>query len=232
MTSALTSATHQELELRLAIPPAQLEALRQRWLVGSSRLPLQAHYFDNPERALARSGWGLRLRREGDRWVQTLKGPSADGLGRPEHNAERGPVGAQAPQLDLQAHAELPAGAAALAAVSGPWVEQFATAIEREQRRLDWQGTALELALDRGELRAGGAAAPVCELELEWLSGPLAGLFELAELLMANFGLAPEPRSKAARGGALARGLAVPSADFDPERNRAALAALRARVGA
>ncbi|MBB5205806.1 inorganic triphosphatase YgiF [Inhella inkyongensis] len=228
----MTSASHQELELRLATEPARLDALRQTWLAEGQRLPLQAHYFDNAERALARSGWGLRLRREGDRWVQTLKGPSADGLGRPEHNAERGPVLAGRPALDLTAHAELAAGAAALAAVPGPWVEQFATEIERLSRRLDWQGTQLELALDVGELRAGAAAARVSELELEWLGGPLAGLFDLAERLMGEFGLALEPRSKAARGGALARGLAVPAADFDPGRNAQALAELRRRVEA
>jgi hypothetical protein len=38
-------------------------------------MPLSAHYFDTANTLLARHGFSLRLRKEDERWVQTLKGP-------------------------------------------------------------------------------------------------------------------------------------------------------------
>ncbi|RVT86103.1 CYTH domain-containing protein [Inhella crocodyli] len=207
-----------ELELRLAIPAAAAGAVAAHVaaLPGARTVPLRATYFDTASSALGRAGWGLRLRWEGEAgWVQTIKGPlMADGLSRPEHNAARG-TAAERPALDMHAHDALPEAAALLAGVPSPLLPQFGTEIERlrAQRTLAG-GTRVELALDRGHLLGGSASAPVCELELEWLDGPLAPLWAEAERLVRAHGLVLEPRSKAARGHALARGEAVPPADW------------------
>jgi triphosphatase len=227
-----TLAPMMELELRLAAPAAALPKLLRRLqaLPGAVRLPLRAIYFDTAERQLAKAGWGLRLRHEQGRWVQTLKGPlAADGLSRPEHNAERGDSESP-PVLDLGAHAALPAAAALFTGLDAAQMRpQFETRIERWQAAWRQGESALLWALDQGELLAGGLRAEVAELELEWQAGPLAPLFELAESLVQELGLAPEPRSKAARGGRLAAGQLPPPADFDLARSRAALQALRAQ---
>ena len=225
---------HQELELRLAVPDASLPAL-QAWLEtlpGAHSLHLRATYFDTTDRALARAGWGLRLRREGQRWVQTMKGPSDDGLGRPEHDVPRAslPDEAELPPLDLLAHAMHPQAAAVLAALTETPQPIFGTAIERLLVPMPRAGCALELALDRGALYAGTRYARVQELEIELKGGELPPLFDLADELMERYGLALEPRSKAARGQALARVGAVAPPDFDPAKAQNDLATLMARV--
>ncbi len=206
-----------ELELRLAVPAASVDAVAAhvQALPGAHTVPLRATYFDTATSALGRAGWGLRLRWEGEAgWVQTIKGPLlADGLSRPEHNAPRG-TAPGLPPLDLYAHDALPEAAAVLRALNEPLQAQFGTEIERLRARAFLGDAQVELALDRGLLLGGGASASVCELELEWLAGPLAPLWDEAERLVQAHGLVLEPRSKAARGHALARGEAVPPADW------------------
>ena len=211
-----------ELELRLAIPPNAADALAAQLaaLPGAHTVPLRATYFDTPTSALGRAGWGIRLRWEGEAgWVQTVKGPlMADGLSRPEHNAPRG-TAPSLPALDLCAHDVLPEAAGVLRALTEPLLPQFGTEIERLRARIALgTATQVELALDRGLLLGGAqnalVSAPLCELELEWLEGPLAPLWDEGERLVRAHSLVLEPRSKAARGHALARGEAVPAADW------------------
>ena len=61
----------------------------------------------------------------------------------------------------------------------------------------------LELAFDLGELTAPGASAPVCELELELKSGPLAPMTALLGEIMQEYGLRELKKSKYARARAL-----------------------------
>lgn len=196
----------QEIELRLSVPAARVAALAQELAAapGARRQLLRATYFDTPERALARAGWGLRLRWEGEAWVQTAKGPlAADGLSRPEHNVAIGATPGL-PALDLQAHAALPELHALLQRPGGALRPTFGTEIERLRHEQTLpEGTRLELALDQGWLIAGARRAAVCELEIEHLDGPLAPLLALAQTWAARWDLTPQPLSKAARGHAL-----------------------------
>ncbi len=65
-----------ETELKFRIPPARLPALRRAVATGTAQvLPLAAVYLDTPGEHLARARCALRLRREGDAWVQTAAGP-------------------------------------------------------------------------------------------------------------------------------------------------------------
>ena len=77
----------QEIELKFLIPPAQLTKIVQKLNVKSAKkTQMAAHYFDTQNNALAKRGIGLRIRREGDNWVQTLKA-GGDGIAaRLEHN--------------------------------------------------------------------------------------------------------------------------------------------------
>lgn len=205
-----------ELEIRLAVPDGALGAV-WAWLLalpGAFSLPMAATYYDTPTRELARAGWGLRLRREGETWVQTLKGPSLDELSRPEHEVICAPCTGQ-PALDLSLHRDFEPAMEVLAHLQGPLEPTFSTEIERLRVPLPLVDCAVELALDLGHLHAQGRSAKVQELELEWKAGELAPLFDLAEALVRQHGLGWEQRSKAARGHALARGQDVPPAECD-----------------
>ena len=67
-------------------------------------------------------------------------------------------------------------------------------------------GSVVEVALDIGHVTVDGKSAPICELELELLSGQPAALFDIALQLSRRIPVLPANTSKAARGYALAQG--------------------------
>lgn len=198
-----------EIELKFQVPVAQRAAV-QRALAGKTARTtrLRAQYFDTADRRLAAAGLALRLRQEGRRWVQTAKGGGDGGLHRLEHEvplvAPRG-----VPRIDLARHAGTAAGEALAAALGHDAPEllvRFETDVSRTHRLVRVAGANIELALDVGSVRAGTAQWPLCELEFELLSGPLAGLLTLASRWARRYTLWLDVRSKAERGDLLARG--------------------------
>ena len=104
-----------EIELKFRIPPGRLAALRRAVATITAQVqPLAAAYFDTPGEHLAAARMALRLRREGDAWVQTLKAEGAGPLQRLEHNAPVvAPTGdTDRPALDIARHDGTAAGAA------------------------------------------------------------------------------------------------------------------------
>lgn len=206
-----------EIELRFQIPESQWPAVR-RWVAGTAKSPaaqerLQAAYFDTADRDLARAGFALRLRREGEVWVQTLKGAAPDGMTRLEHNV---PLGADTPTLDVARHADHPAGQALQQLLAtlpeGALQALFRTDITRLTRPLRTRYGLVELALDHGELLAGEGESlrttPVAELEIELKRGQARAVLEVArQWAVERFGLTLELRTKALRGDLLAREL-------------------------
>ncbi|UXH78857.1 inorganic triphosphatase [Roseateles amylovorans] len=204
-----------EIELRFQIPAAQWAALH-RWVQGEARQRarterLQAAYFDTPARDLARAGFALRLRREGEVWVQTLKGAAPDGMTRLEHNV---PLGAAEPTLLVARHADHPAGQALLRLLADLPAEAltclFRTDITRVSRAMRTPHGEVELALDSGALLAGegddARSTPVAELEIELKQGEPRAVLEVArQWAVGRFGLTLELRTKALRGDLLAR---------------------------
>ena len=207
-----------EFELKLDIPPAALPAVRAALQPHAPQpLRLRAQYLDTPTQALARAGVALRLRLEGDAWVQTAKGPGTGAVERLEHNAEvAAPVGGGAPAPDLARHDGTPLGArirtalqaAAAAGEAVALAPVFETDVQRSRAVQQRGATRLELALDVGRILAGGRSEEVCELEIEALEGPLDGVLQAARDWIAAHGLWLSTRSKAGRGRALALGLA------------------------
>src|SRR3546814_16680537 len=63
-----------ERELKLYVPEASRIGLKKALTqLGATELALNARYFDTENRDLAKAGIALRLRQEGDQWVQTVK---------------------------------------------------------------------------------------------------------------------------------------------------------------
>ncbi len=208
-----------EIELKLQLPPGALAAVERAVAAGASRSTrLQAIYFDTPERHLAGAGLALRLRKEGRRWVQTLKSGSAHGLARAEHNVPVALAAGRTPAVDPARHAGTPPGAVLerVLADAGPHrgrlVALYRTDIRRRHRALRTRGGAVELALDRGTILAADSDGterrwPVAELEIELLRGAPCSVAEVGLRWAARHGLWPDTRTKAERGDRLARGL-------------------------
>jgi len=200
-----------EIELKFQVPAERLASLRRAvGGRGSRRLALAAHYFDTADERLAGGRAALRLRHEGEGWVQTLKAEGAHALQRMEHNvvlpADAAPAALPPGTLpDPARHDGHPAGERLRALLGeAPLTEQYRTTIRRTTRRLTHQGALLELALDVGEIVAGTRRLPVCELEIELVDGPLTALLDLAGAWAARHGLWIDVRSKSERGHRLA----------------------------
>lgn len=209
-----------EVELKLLVPPARANGLWRALGRHPHARPvtrrLFSAYYDTPDRQLARRGVALRLRRDGGRWVQTIKGGgrAAGGLHqRAEHQTE---VPAQLP--DFPAMVE--AGLGDL--VSKPGVREalgmvFVTDFRRTSTLVSpAPGSSIEVSLDRGEIAAEGRRLPLCEIELELKAGSPTCLFDLALEIASGLPVRLENRSKAERAQELAAATAAAPAKATP----------------
>ncbi|WP_280152647.1 CYTH and CHAD domain-containing protein [Piscinibacter sp. XHJ-5] len=201
-----------EVELKLQVPAACRSAVDAE-VAGrhaAQRQRLQAAYFDTADRALARAGMALRVRREGRRWMQTLKADAVDGMTRFEHNVGLPATTSTDTFADPQLHAGTPAGDRLLEVLRGapsPALQcLYRTDIRRRSRRVRTAHGTLELAFDEGEIVAGPRRLPVCELEIELLAGSPQAVIAAARRWVLRHRLWLDTRSKAARGDLLARG--------------------------
>lgn len=212
-----------EIEFKFCIPAGRLKAVETALKRGAvERTRLQARYFDTADLRLAADGMVLRLRKEGPRWVQTVKATGDNALHRLEHNVDLGTAGA-APQIDPLRHQGTPVGER-LARLLGhggeggegdaapaPLVERQSTDIvrlTRDVRVTGPGGAVVEMALDVGKVVAFAGTpeqreSPVCELELELKSGDVRGLVSLARRWSQQHGLWFSTVSKAERGARL-----------------------------
>lgn len=214
-----------EIELKLALPGSSQRRLLDHPLfaqkaesLGTTRL--RNIYFDTPDLALHRRGMALRLRRQGRRWLQTVKcaGTVAGGLSeRPEWEQPYNGSGFDFRSIDdaqVRRFLQRKRIADALAPV-------FETTFTRRNWRVIPEAGALVIAaLDRGTISSGERSEAVSELELELAEGDPAALFETARQLSGQIPLKPESLSKAERGYRLFIGT--------PPPRKAAASALRA----
>ena len=222
-----------EIEFKFHVPAQRLKAVEAAMRRGSVvRTRLQARYFDTADQALAAQGIVLRLRKEGPRWVQTVKATGDNALHRLEHNVDLGAAaaGGGAPAIDPQRHQGTPVGerlAQVLAASGAPLVERQSTDIVRLTRDVRTTGAGaavVELALDVGKVIAHAGTpdereSPVCELELELKRGGVQGLVALARRWSQQHGLWFSTVSKAERGARLlAKVDAVPAVKAEAPR--------------
>ncbi|WP_207061572.1 inorganic triphosphatase [Motiliproteus sp. SC1-56] len=195
----------QEIELKLSLPPNQQDTLRQSPLLKNyaGPPPVKRHllntYFDSPEQRLNQHGVALRIRHQGEEYIQTLKtrGQSRGGL----HQRNEWEWRLAAPQL---APEKLPAEALPPGLNPSTLVPAFTTDFMRITWNLDFpfngQSAQVELVLDVGEARADTLSDPISEIELELKDGPPEALFELAKQLAADVALRITRISKAERG--------------------------------
>jgi inorganic triphosphatase YgiF len=201
------SAAPMETELKLRIPASALQRLSEDPALSAGEHvateQLKAIYYDTPDLDLSGQGAALRVRREGDRWIQTLKwgGEVVSGLHR--RNEIELEVPGPVPDIgrigESEAHAlfRLPHIASELQPV-------FETEFTRSRRLLVLGDAAtIEASLDLGEIRSGDRREELSELELELKRGEVPALFRLALDIAQRAPVFLEHRSKAERGYAL-----------------------------
>lgn len=189
-----------EQELKLHVPAASRQAVEHAIKQGQAQqIHLHALYFDTPERELARARIAIRLRKEGQNWVQTLKTPGANSISRVELNHPRpGPI------LDLSVYAGTDVESA-LSQIQGELAVRYETDVHRLQSYIEHPAGLIELAYDTGVLRAGNLELPICEVEFELVSGHADAIFGVARRWQQDHALILDARSKSERGDALAQ---------------------------
>ncbi len=200
-----------ELELKFHVPAASADALRAELRRRGARVtPLTAIYFDTADNALARQRVALRIRREGWRWVQALKGKGRSVVDRLEVEIPLRALAGGTPPLAPERFAGTPADEVlkgALAAAASPDLQAvYETDVRRLACTLVLPGATVEAAFDEGAIRAGARHVAVHELELELKSGDVRALCDLAAGWADYGGLWLDARPKSARGTLLARG--------------------------
>lgn len=206
-----------ERELKLELQEDQLDRLRDLPVLSSLRVG-QPHdelhvntYFDTADFELYRRQLSLRVSRNGDRLVQTLKTQGRRRAGLFEREEYESAIAGETPELDAlldmvpkQSDGARLIGDAGLASRLKP---VFATHVRRtvSQLRLP-HGEEVELALDRGELLAGHVRMPIREVEMEIKNGESDRLYAIAMEMLAAVPLRISRLSKGERGYALIAG--------------------------
>ncbi len=205
-----------EVELKFVVPPSRRGALSRALRSSPCRTQrLQSIYYDTTDDRLQAHGQSLRLRKEGQRWVQTAKAPTHDPLCRLEHNVSVVVSrGQSSPEPDLALHDNTLVGAAVRATLAdtpqglknATLVERFRVSVSRMARTESVSGTCIELALDTGVILAGGHSISICEFEMEMKSGSEVELIRQASIWSFENGLWLSTLSKSEQGFRLAHG--------------------------
>jgi inorganic triphosphatase YgiF len=200
-----------ETELKLLLAPAHTKALIKHPLLARHALAAPRTkdqtgvYFDTAGHDFRKNDAGLRVRRTGGEFIQTLKAGGGVSGGLHQRNEWESQVAGEQP--DLAALREMvPAGAAWRDEILSPAAAArihpiFATHIKRMlwDLKLD-DGSEVEFVLDQGTVEHGDRNVAICEIELELKSGSALALFDFALALMQDIPLRIGIQSKAQRG--------------------------------
>lgn len=215
----------QEIELKFLVPESRLKGLMRQANIKSSQLTqLAAHYYDTPDQQLAKAGIGLRIRQEGDAWVQTIKA-GGDGIAaRLEHNAVLDNKQVQTMldtntlMPDLSIYQDTPIAPALepfkLTKLAKTLNRLYITDVERITRMLvdnndNESSNQIEIAYDYGEIIHGNDDTQrdsIQEIEFELISGDVDFLFTTAKNWCQRHKLCLSTVTKAERGGLLITG--------------------------
>ena len=194
----------QEVELKLLLGPNARAKLVEHPLlanISSTQQQLSNTYFDTPMQGLNKARCALRVRKQGEQYIQTLKtrGESIAGL------SQRGEW--EWAVTDTQLQCEYLS--------DDIWPQQinqselqaaFNTDFSRITWLVDFQQSRIELVLDEGEVVAGDKRSLLNEVELELAEGVASDVFDLALHLAKTVPFAIADINKAERGYRLFNG--------------------------
>jgi inorganic triphosphatase YgiF len=191
----------KEVELKLELPPASVPDLKTIPLLRSrgKNARSETHvsvYFDTKKHKLRNKGMMLRVRRVGDRYVQTIKATANAHLF--ERDEWESDIAGETPDLRLARDTALEP------LLSNKFCRQLKPVFETRVRRTTYPimdgKRAVALTLDEGQIEAGRRTEPLCEIELELQRGDETELFELARALSRAVPAQLALKSKAERG--------------------------------
>ncbi|AOR62238.1 inorganic triphosphatase [Pectobacterium wasabiae] len=204
----------EEIELKFIVHPDSVESLLTQLAEWESDYSQYEHmraqrlsnvYYETADNYLRRNGIGLRIRGENERYEMTAKtaGKVVGGLHQhPEYN-----VALEKAELDLSLFpTEVWPDDCDIEALQPSLTPLFSTDFTREKWVFTYYQSVIEVALDRGEIRAGDLSEPLCELEMELKLGQTTHLLALAKEIAEFGGMRQGSLSKAARGYHLAKG--------------------------
>jgi inorganic triphosphatase YgiF len=191
----------KELELKLELPPATVPALNKLPLFRARKIAPQQKtevsvYFDTDKHKLRKKGLILRVRRVGNRYVQTIKASGNSGsFERDEWEAE---ISGNRPDLRL-------ARGTALEPLANKKLRRqlkplFETRVRRTLYPVRDDRRAIALTIDRGTIASGSCSTKVCEIELELQRGNVGDLFDVARGLIQAVPAGLAVKSKSERG--------------------------------
>ena len=192
-----------EIELKLQLTARTARQLAAHPLLAGIK-PQGQHllntYYDTPALDLNARRIALRFRKKGWQWLLTVKSAATVSGGLALRNEWETP--ASPGQFDFS-HVDAPEFKAALDEALPRLQAIFTTDFRRTTWRVPFGKSLIELALDRGKIESGGRATPICEIELELISGDVADIFAITHQLQETLDLRPAVASKAERGYAL-----------------------------
>ena len=189
-----------EIELKLQLTPKTAKKLPGHPLLAgltTQKQHLLNTYYDTPALELHARRIALRFRKKGWQWLLTVKSaePASGGLAmRSEWE-----TGATPGTFDF-AHVDNPDLRAFLEHSTPQLAAVVTTDFKRQIWHVPFGESLIELALDRGTIESRGKSTPICEIELELLSGKVEDIFGLTRKLQEQFDLRPAIASKAERG--------------------------------
>src|SRR5215475_11299016 len=195
-----------ETELKFRVPPRSIGTLASWHIPGTtigerSADNLVSTYFDTSKHKLKCKGLYLRVRRIGNKYVQTIKAGTIPHLGRGEWETEvrdNAPDPAKVNGTPLKL-----LGAKKLRRKLKP---VFETSVHRIIVPVHTKGSEIELAIDRGHITAGQRKSRIEEIELELKSGRPTDLFSIAKMVERKSKAELYLRSKSDRGYDLLQG--------------------------
>ncbi len=192
-----------EIELKLQLTAQTARRLPAHPLLAGIK-PQGQHllntYYDTPALDLNARRIALRFRKKGWQWLLTVKSAATVSGGLALRNEWETP--ARPGQFDFS-HVDAPEFKAALDEARPRLQAIFTTDFRRMTWRVPFGKSLIELVLDRGKIESDGRATPICEIELELISGDVADLFAITHQLQETLDLRPAIASKAERGYAL-----------------------------
>src|SRR5262249_30859331 len=175
----------REVELKFLLSEDGLDAMERAPLLAALRDKARTRstvsvYFDTEGSRLRREGISLRVRRDGDQRLQTVKAEGRSGIPFERREWEQR-IRGDVPELKRMR-------ATGVKLLRKKKVRKglkpvFATAVERTTIPVRRPGGTVEVTLDKGLVRTAERSIPLFELELELKKGKRRALFDVAKTL-------------------------------------------------